>query len=243
MSAVWAHSPYRGEALLLHLALADYANDEGTCFPSQKTLARKARCSENYVRVAIKRMISDGLVEIIEPSNGRGRAITYQLKPHSLDAPLPKPHSPDNKTPLATKSTPYSINHHKPPYEDDFEQFWEKYPRKVAKGVARKVWQKLWKAGTLPALDKLLTSVEAYEASVTEKRFLAYPATWLTGERWLDNLGAKWGSVVVTEHRNARSFGAVMRATGRTEQQLQESIAHYSQPEQDAAIQAYREGK
>jgi len=243
MSAVWAHSPYRGEALLLHLALADFANDEGTCFPSQRTLARKARCSENYVRVAVKRMISDGFLEIIEGSRGRGRSITYQLKPHSPNAHLAKPHSPDRKTPFSEKLTPSTNNHKEPPYADEFEKFWEAYPRKIAKGAARKIWKKLWRAGTLPPIGELLEAIRAYDQSVSEKRFIAHPTTWLNGERWLDNLEAKSASVNIQEHQTARSFGAVMRHTGRTEQQLLDAIGHYPPEEQEAALQAFREGK
>lgn len=241
MSLVWAHSPYRGEALLLHLALADYANDEGICFPSQRTLARKARCSENYVRVAVKRMVEDGLLEILESARGRGNAITYQLKPHSVNPHSTNPHSPQRETPFATKTTPLNKNRHEPSIpQSEFERFWDSYPRKVAKGSARRTFLKLWKAGALPKIDELVASVEAYAASVTDKKFIAYPVTWLNGERWLDNLEAKSASVVVTEHETARAFGAAMRAAGRTEQQLLNSISHYPEAEQQAALAAYR---
>jgi hypothetical protein len=221
------------------LALADFANDDGVCFPSQRTLARKARCSENYVRVAVKRMIADGFVGIIEGSKGRGRATIYQLKTHSQNAHSPKPHSPPNETPFLTEPT--RITNHHESSNTDFERFWDAYPRKIAKGNARKIWQKLWRAGTLPPVDQLLTAVAAYDASVSDKKFIAYPATWLGGERWLDNLEAKSASVKVRNHDAARSFGAVMRRTGRTEQQLMDAIAHYPPAEQQAALTAFRE--
>lgn len=70
MSWVWDNSPYDGKALLLHLALADFANDEGDCWPSQPTLARKARCTERHVRDCVKQMIADGFLEITVPSDG-----------------------------------------------------------------------------------------------------------------------------------------------------------------------------
>ena len=46
ISHVWQKSPYKGEHLLLHLALADFDNDEGEDLPSVRALAVKARCSE-----------------------------------------------------------------------------------------------------------------------------------------------------------------------------------------------------
>ena len=48
ISYVWESSPFKGERLLLHLALADFANDEGECWPAQPTLAKKARCSVTW---------------------------------------------------------------------------------------------------------------------------------------------------------------------------------------------------
>lgn len=70
MSWVWDHSPYDGKALLLHLALADFANDAGECWPSQPTLATKARCTERHVRDTVSRMVDDGYLQITDPSNG-----------------------------------------------------------------------------------------------------------------------------------------------------------------------------
>ena len=71
MSWVWDHSPYEGKALLLHLALADFANDAGEAWPSQPTLAKKARCTERYVRDAVATMEQDGYLSVSKPSNGR----------------------------------------------------------------------------------------------------------------------------------------------------------------------------
>lgn len=239
MAAVWAHSPYRGEALLLHLALADFANDDGVCFPSQRTLARKARCSENYVRVAVRRMVADGLVEVKERGNGRGNSIVYQLKPHSGNAHSGNPHSPEAETPFASTSTPLT-NRNEPSLTDEFNRFWEAYPRKVAKGAARKAFAQAFARHRDLKIEELLTAVAAYAASVSEMRYCAYPATWLNGERWMDNLEAKSASVRKPDHASARSFGAAMRNTGRTEQQLLDAIGHYTAAEQEAAIDEYR---
>jgi hypothetical protein len=71
MSWVWDNSPYEGKALLIHLALADYANDGGECFPSQTTIAKKARCTDRYVRDTISVMQKDGMVEIVHQSTGK----------------------------------------------------------------------------------------------------------------------------------------------------------------------------
>lgn len=80
MSWVWDHSPYRDDALLIHLALADWANDEGICWPKQAAIAQKARCSVEHVRRVTKTMQSDGYLEILSVSRGPGSSHKYQLK-------------------------------------------------------------------------------------------------------------------------------------------------------------------
>ena len=78
MSWVWDNSPYEGKALLIHLAMADFANDEGFLWPSQLTLAKKSRSTDRHVRDVISDMMSDGLVELVMASNGRD-AHKYRL--------------------------------------------------------------------------------------------------------------------------------------------------------------------
>jgi hypothetical protein len=41
MTQVWERSQHKGRALLLILAIADNANDQGLAYPSAKTLAKK----------------------------------------------------------------------------------------------------------------------------------------------------------------------------------------------------------
>ena len=81
MSWVWDNSPYSGAPLLVHLALADHANDEGRCWPSQRRLAQKARCSDRLVRSAIANMQHDGLIDIESESNGRKTHLYRILTP------------------------------------------------------------------------------------------------------------------------------------------------------------------
>ena len=56
MGWVGDESPYKGTQLLIHLWLADFANDDGICWPSQATVGKKARCSGRYVREVMKNM-------------------------------------------------------------------------------------------------------------------------------------------------------------------------------------------
>lgn len=92
MDRVWSESPYEGARLLLHLAMADHANDEGWFYAGQNSLARKARCSVEYVRQCVLQMVDDGMLVIEKKGIGKGRATEYRLlpvKPNSVGEKQP----------------------------------------------------------------------------------------------------------------------------------------------------------
>lgn len=66
MAHVWATSVARGTELLVALAIADFADDDGRAWPSIATLSRKARCAERTVQdsVAALRRRGELLVEV-----------------------------------------------------------------------------------------------------------------------------------------------------------------------------------
>lgn len=76
---VWDKSPYEGSRLLIHLGMADHANESGWFFISQTSLARKARCSVEYVRQTVQKMIDDGTLVITKKGHSKGRATEYCL--------------------------------------------------------------------------------------------------------------------------------------------------------------------
>lgn len=63
MSNVWQSADADGGTLLVLLALADFANDDGECWPSVRTLSKKARLSERQTQYAITDLIDAGVVE------------------------------------------------------------------------------------------------------------------------------------------------------------------------------------
>lgn len=88
MSWVLDHSPYEGKARLIHVVLADHASDEGVCWPSQTTIARRAGCSVEHVRLTVKQMLADGFIKILEPGTREGNPHKYMLVvPKSFGAP------------------------------------------------------------------------------------------------------------------------------------------------------------
>ncbi|CAB4204152.1 Helix-turn-helix domain containing protein [uncultured Caudovirales phage] len=253
ISQVWQSSPYKGERLLLHLALADFASDEGICWPSQTTLARKARCSVNWVRLSIAQMVRDDLIEIIEPAGaGRGKVGKYRLLGHAE-----KGHTHDGQTsveghtlrverPHSDASNTYLLNRKEPSLtRADFDRIWSVYPRKVSKGAALRAWQRLMTDDDAPTIDALVTAVERYAQSIIEMRYCAHLATWITQQRWLDEI-THVAQSATTQRREARiddamSMGASMARIGHSETELLESIAHRPPDEQSAALDLFRQ--
>jgi len=65
MTLVWEHSQAKGSGLLILLAIADIANDDGTgCYAGIEKLAKKVRLSERSVRYIIKKLEEMGELEI-----------------------------------------------------------------------------------------------------------------------------------------------------------------------------------
>jgi hypothetical protein len=68
---------------------------------------------------------------------------------------------------------------------DRFADFWAVYPRRVDRGHAVKAWKAAVKKDEPDTI--IAAAVSFAEASRgTEPKFIAHPATWLNGERWLD---------------------------------------------------------
>lgn len=248
LSAVWLRSPYRGEKLLLHLALADFANDEGTCFPSVRTLARKARCSEVWARKSIHEMIRDGNLEIIERGLGRGNVNRYRLLNFVEEEITGLPLSDKGVTTEAQRgkssaSLTTTQNHQEPSIDDQFIEFWKAYPRKVGKGKARVAFSKAMGRRDAPTMHDLLAAVVRYASTITDSRYIAHPTTWLNAERWLDEIDETTTPAATVrvdpEIGRAIGLGNVCAWTGRSIDELHEMTRTLGDEARAAALEAY----
>jgi len=147
MTKVWDESPYEGIRLLLHLAMADTAHDDGTFFASQKILSEKARCSIEYVRLTIRDMEARGLIKIVKRGSSKGFATVYQMLweqqlPKSVgvsdDTSLP---NSDGQLPKSDGSLPKSNGSH-PSYTSVLPIHNEIVPISIAENVAKIWWEK-----------------------------------------------------------------------------------------------------
>lgn len=95
----------------------------------------------------------------------------------------PNPESNPNPNPTRTREE-------KSPDDSLFALFWNAYPRKEGKENARKAFSKLNVDGGL--MDILLKAIEKQKGSAQWQesggQFIPYPATWLNGKRWEDEV-------------------------------------------------------
>lgn len=76
MTAVWEESVHKGAALLIMLALADHANDEGVSWPGLERLAQRARVSDRQAQAISTALIASGELHTLRNA-GRGHTNLY----------------------------------------------------------------------------------------------------------------------------------------------------------------------
>jgi hypothetical protein len=76
----------------------------------------------------------------------------------------------------------------KPGSDNDphWRAFWDAYPRKVSKGHARAAWAKAAKRASPDAIVKAAEAYRDDPARPRDHQYIPHPATWLNGDRWLD---------------------------------------------------------
>lgn len=84
MSTVWSESRASGGELLVLLALADFAHDNGVAFPSVQTLARKARLSERQTQRALASLVKKGELKVKKGAGPSGTNLYRVLLAVSL---------------------------------------------------------------------------------------------------------------------------------------------------------------
>lgn len=101
-----------------------------------------------------------------------------------------------------------------PAADADFDRFWLEWPNKVAKADARKAWQQT--SAIRPGIDQLITAIAeqvlAHDWCEARRRFIPYPATWLRGERWADEVAIPIASPAAQQKQRTVADGAAQRA-------------------------------
>ena len=178
----------------------DSLDNESGCFASNKYFAEFFNISTGRVSQIINSLIQKGLIKrtLIYKKDSKeiqNRVLNVSTRPSPRklqDPPLEKLNTPplgndkDNNTDINN-----TFNNNK--YRDEsFNRFYATYPKRRAKGQALKAWNKLWKENKLPEINELLSIVEKWKKTEEWKKsdikFIKYPATWLNGYGWEDEL-------------------------------------------------------
>ncbi|MGL4241671.1 MAG: helix-turn-helix domain-containing protein, partial [Beijerinckiaceae bacterium] len=86
LSDVFDHFPAGGNELLLALAIADFAADDGTrIYPGVATLAAKTRLSKRTVQYMLRDLEERGWLERVAEGGGL-RAAEYRINPRWIAA-------------------------------------------------------------------------------------------------------------------------------------------------------------
>ena len=86
MTKVWASYPGAGSELLAMLALADWADDNGRCWPSMAAIAGKTRLSRSQAQRIVHGLIDAGYVSVTGNETGGkpGSTRQYQINLKAL---------------------------------------------------------------------------------------------------------------------------------------------------------------
>lgn len=211
LTRVFDGFPGGGSELLAMLALADWSDDDGRCFPAVAAIARKVRLKERQTQRVVNRLINDGFV-IVEANKGGGipgESRRYRIVLNRLtgvpydtrtgdthDTPTGAPEDADGchfapdrgvlDDTLTVIEPSLTVSRLSQP--DGFDSFWVAYPKKQAKGDAQKAWKKL--KPNVSLIASILKAIEVQKSSESwtkdNGKFIPHPATWLNGRRWED---------------------------------------------------------
>lgn len=183
MNHIWEHSPAKGSELLLLLAIADFADDDGAAFPGVKRLAHKVRMTPRNVQILIRKCEDRGHLTVLQGcgvKTEKGATNLYRLNlrgenfsPH-LAQGMKKPtdgvkNPTDGVKPVSPK--PSVLNHQLKPPVSDLTPAWEKALAQIRAGMTRATFD------FLLAGSELLATTDGYVVQVTSDAARA----WLVG--------------------------------------------------------------
>ena len=192
----WAVKQKAGNATAkcLLLAIANYADEEGRCWPSQSQLAKDCECSERTIGRIISDMEKRGILKRERRHRGNGSRTSDIIHLNLTDNLSPDTMSPDTVSSLTDTMSPpepvtepinssFSERVRENPPDDAFEQFWATYPNQVQIASARQAFTfALLKADFTAIMD----GVRRYRSKQDTRPWMN-PARWLSEECWLDN--------------------------------------------------------
>jgi len=203
-------------ALSVFIALHEWADRDRPCFPSVASIAEVAGVSAPTAKRGIAALVDIGALTVtprwIEGTRERtsssyrmhsSEPTSNQIRPNPSGQIRANPSGQirasnknnleqeqtelDNTSTLTHDTTSLPAQRHESETET-FDAFWSRYPRKVGKGAAQSRWRKLSPVERSAVMVALPEHVARWREMRTETQFIPHPATWLSQQRWEDQL-------------------------------------------------------
>jgi len=189
-------SPSRKSVLI---ALANYADKEGRCYPGQQTIAEDAELGVRSVRRCLVELEDAGFISRAhrQRANGSRTSDVYFLEaklahrtqsnrplcpiqPATVSAPIEEPLREPLREPSVKDNT--NVLSKKRIFSGKFLEFWKLYPNKTGKEAADVSFKRALKK---VSFEEMMAGLERY-VNKTDDRAWCNPTTWLNQGRWDD---------------------------------------------------------
>ena len=188
----WASKQKTGNGTnkLVLIALANYADDNNSCFPSYKTLIILTELSQRTIARSLKQLEENSFITIKQrfseyEQSARQTSNFYQL---NINVQFNLTPSHIDHPPIV-RVTSHITNHNKPNYNSEFELFWKTYPNRPNDnkyGAFQKFVDIIKKKEI--AFEGLIEKTKWFAKTQEGKdtKFIPHCKTWLSQKRFLD---------------------------------------------------------
>lgn len=178
------------------------------------SLAEQNREGKDAIRSAIQELEELGYLTRSQVNEGGKFGESTWTTNDPADLPLSGFPPSDNPTPKNNNLKEEQFKNTKE--EGDFETFWKSYPRSESKSQAKRAYQRALKK---ISHDELMKALGAYKAHNSKNQIIfAYAATWLNGERYLDEYeapGSPYAEKSKIEREKTKEFLAEQEALAK----------------------------
>ena len=182
--------------------MANYADEDGKCWPSLNRLADDTSMSRSTVQLAIKGLEAAGILRIERrEQDGVNLPNHYYLELKKVYRESVQCADLEKEVYRQTVGGIPAVGNEpitKPITKDSivgFEKFWLACPRRIGKEAARKAYEK---ARKLASDAELLEGIRRYAITRAgqDEQYTVHPATWLNQGRWADEVVGTLGGVI-----------------------------------------------
>ena len=157
--------------------LCEYADENNSCYPSQKHLAKLCGVTDRSVRRSLKWLENNNLIRVKHVSGTSNRYfVCMDISDHTPKDAQVQP----VRTPISDNKKEY-----KKDISKEFDEWWMLYPRKVSKYTAYASYVKALK-DLDHELHILILLKVAREWLDTDKKYIPHASTWLNQKRYFD---------------------------------------------------------